>query len=74
MEREVALELLPEPLALALRLVDEGADMALIASQLEIESEAVPLLLRVAKDKLATLLGRQPDGNSSQSGQTRSAT
>lgn len=36
--------------------------MALIASRLEIEPEAVPLLVRVTKDKLATLLGRQPDG------------
>lgn len=55
-DREDALDLLPEAHALALRLLENGADMAVIANRVEIEPEAVPLLLRVAGDKLATLL------------------
>lgn len=64
MDRQQALELLPEAHAVALRLVDDSADMAVIASQLDIERDAVPLLLRVAEDKLATLLGRFPPAES----------
>ena len=56
-DRQQALELLPEAHALALRLADDGADTAIIADQLDVEPEAVPLLLRVAAEKLASLPG-----------------
>ncbi len=62
MDRQQALELLPEPHALALRLVEDGAEIAVIAKRLEIEPEAVPLLLRMAEGKLATLLNRWAPG------------
>lgn len=57
MDREQAIELLPEAYGQALRLEDLGAGMDEIGGALAIESEAVPLLLRVAHEKLARVLG-----------------
>jgi hypothetical protein len=47
---------LPELYALGLRLARSGQDNASIATQLGIEPEAVPSLLRLAEAKLARIL------------------
>jgi DNA-directed RNA polymerase specialized sigma24 family protein len=56
MNRETALATLTPAYAEALRLRDEGADAAAIASRLELPVEAVPNLLELAQAKLDTLL------------------
>ena len=50
-----ALERIPRPYSLALRLRDAGVSAVLIADCLDIEPEAVDSLLRVAEAKLATV-------------------
>ncbi|MBV9315135.1 MAG: hypothetical protein JO100_15710 [Pseudonocardia sp.] len=56
MDREAALNELPEVHAIALRLRDGGYNNAAIAAALGIELEAVQPLFRVAEAKLARLL------------------
>ena len=60
MEREQAIEELPEAHATALRLRGRGLDDNAIAAVLSIPPEAVPPLLKVADQKLAAVLGQQP--------------
>ena len=56
MNRESAMAALTPAYAEALRLRDQGADDAAIASHLELPVEAVPNLLELAQAKLDTLL------------------
>lgn len=53
--RRAALEQIPRPYSLALRLRDAGVPAALIADCLDIAPEAVDSLLRVAEAKLTTV-------------------
>ena len=55
MDRQSAIERLPQTHASALVLRDRGFDDAAIAAALSLELEAVPGLLRVAEEKLAAL-------------------
>ncbi len=57
MERGEAIEHLPLPYAVALRLRDAGVGDAELAAGLAIEPEAVPTLLKVAEAKVSELLG-----------------
>jgi hypothetical protein len=59
-DRVAALELLPEVYARALRLRDEGAGAARIASELRIAPEAVASAIELAEAKLTRLA--QGDG------------
>ena len=63
MDRDKALEHLPETHATALRLRSRGFDDRAIAAALAIEPEAVALLLQVADAKLDALLV-EPQANS----------
>jgi hypothetical protein len=63
MDRDKALEHLPETHATALRLRSRGFDERAIADALAIEPEAVALLLQVADAKLDALLV-EPRANS----------
>lgn len=56
MDRDAAVAALPEVYAELLRLREAGTDRARIAALLEVEVEALDLLLRVAEAKLALLL------------------
>jgi hypothetical protein len=51
MDRDDALELLPPLYAVALRLVDAGAEPALIATAAGIELESVPAFVELARAK-----------------------
>lgn len=51
-----ALEALPEVYARALRLQLDGATDEAIAAELGLDRQAVPSVLRLARDKLVTLL------------------
>ena len=62
MDREQALEQLPETHAAALRLHSRGLDDDAIAATLTLEPEAVALLLQVADAKLAALLAEPSTG------------
>ena len=62
MDREQALEQLPETHAAALRLRSRGLDDDAIAAALTLEPEAVALLLQIADAKLAALLAERPPG------------
>jgi hypothetical protein len=55
MDRDAALELLPPMYAVALRLVDAGAEPALIATAAGIELESVPAFVELARAKLAAV-------------------
>jgi DNA-directed RNA polymerase specialized sigma24 family protein len=55
--RVEALQRLPEPYALGLRLRDAGTPEETIADRLGVEPEAVGPLLALAEGKLATILG-----------------
>ena len=55
MDRKRALARLPEKYAAALRLLDRGVSSDEIATALELEPEAVALLLRLARAKLVAL-------------------
>jgi hypothetical protein len=57
-----ALALLPQALAVALRLHRAGADAALIATALGIEPEGVPSLLIVAEAKLGHIVSADDNG------------
>jgi hypothetical protein len=61
-DREQALEQLPETHAAALRLRSRGLDDDAIAAALTLEPEAVALLLQVADAKLAALLAERQTG------------
>jgi hypothetical protein len=55
MDDPEALDRLPRPYALALRLRDAGVDDALIAESVGVEPEALPTLLKIATAKLDNL-------------------
>lgn len=55
--RVEALQRLPEPYALGLRLRDAGTPEEVIADRLGVEPEALGPLLALAEVKLATILG-----------------
>ena len=57
MDRERALAEIPAEYAVALRLADAAADSVAIAAALGIDSAAVPSVLRMARAKLASLVG-----------------
>jgi DNA-directed RNA polymerase specialized sigma24 family protein len=59
MEKEGAIELLPEPYAKALTLKGEGLNEEEIAKELGIETESVDPFLKLAEAKLANLLSEQ---------------
>jgi hypothetical protein len=61
-DREQALEQLPQTHAAALRLRSRGLDDDAIAAALTLEPEAVALLLQIADAKLAALLAKRPTG------------
>ena len=63
MDREAALERLPETHAAALRLRDCGGDNDAIASALGLDGQAVPSLLRIAEEKLAAVLASGEPGD-----------
>jgi hypothetical protein len=63
MEREQAIEELPEMHAEALRLRSSGLDDQALARALSLSPEAIPLLLRMAEEKLAVLLADVERGN-----------
>ena len=56
MDRLAAIAALPHPYAVALRHHDAGASTDAIASALDIDPTNVPMVLRLALDKLASLL------------------
>lgn len=56
MDRAEAIEHLPATHAAVIRLLDAGADEAVIAGQLDIHPTAVAPLVKVARAKLARLL------------------
>jgi DNA-directed RNA polymerase specialized sigma24 family protein len=56
MDRNQALDQLPETYATALRLDDQGHDNQAIGARLGLPAEAVPQLLRLATAKLRNLL------------------
>jgi hypothetical protein len=62
--RERAIEQLPETHAAALRLRERGFDDDAIAAALFLLPEAVPELLQIADDKLAALVAAQPASTS----------
>jgi DNA-directed RNA polymerase specialized sigma24 family protein len=55
-EREQAIEQLPEVHAEALRLRSRGLDDEALARALSLPAEAVPVLLRLAEEKLTAAL------------------
>ena len=60
MDRERAIEQLPETHAAAIRLRARGFDDNAIAQALHVQVEAVPTLLEFADQKLAALIDGQP--------------
>ena len=62
MNREQAIEKLPETHAAALRLRGRGFDDDAIAAVLSLRPEAVPELLRIADQKRATLVEAKGEG------------
>ena len=61
MDRECAIEQLPETYAAALRLRGRGFDDEAIAAALSLTPEAVPPLLLIADAKLALLVAQDSD-------------
>jgi hypothetical protein len=61
MDRERAIEQLPETYAAALRLRGRGFDDDAIAAALSLTPEAVPPLLLIADAKLALLVAQDAD-------------
>jgi len=61
MDRELAIEQLPETYAAALRLRGRGFDDDAIAAALALAPEAVPSLLRIADAKVALLIAQDSD-------------
>ena len=62
MDRQSAIERLPQTYATALVLRDRGFDDAAIAAALSLELEAIPVLLGVAEEKLAALTDENERG------------
>ena len=62
MDRNTAIDRLPEAYAAALRLQDEGHDDNAIAARLDLTPAAVGPLLRVATAKLHTILAAGEEG------------
>jgi DNA-directed RNA polymerase specialized sigma24 family protein len=60
MEHAEAMALLPFPYATALRLAEQGATDSVIAHAVDVEPEAVPNLLRLARSKLDELTEESP--------------
>jgi hypothetical protein len=60
MDRDDALELLPPLYAVALRLVDAGAEPSLIAAAAGIELESVPAFVELAYAKLQAVSDQPP--------------
>lgn len=60
MERSAAIAELPLPYAVALGLHESGAPPHVIARALRIDPAGVPMVLRIARDKLVVLLA-QPE-------------
>jgi DNA-directed RNA polymerase specialized sigma24 family protein len=60
MDREQAIEQLPETHAAAIRLRARGFDDNAIAKALHVQAEAVPTLLEIADQKLAALIAGEP--------------
>jgi DNA-directed RNA polymerase specialized sigma24 family protein len=60
MDREQAIEELPEAHAAALSLRARGFDDHAIAEALGLQTEAVPTLLQIADSKLAALIAEAP--------------
>ena len=58
MKRDDALDLLPPLYAVALRLVEAGAEPALIAAAAGIELESVPAFVELARAKLQDVSDR----------------
>ena len=56
MELREAIASLPHPYAVAVRLDDAGEDPTAIATALGIEAAAVPMILRLGREKVARLL------------------
>jgi hypothetical protein len=63
MELREAIAALPRPYSVAVDLEDAGQPVDVIAAALGIEVEAVPMVLRLGREKLARLLvdAREPD-------------
>jgi DNA-directed RNA polymerase specialized sigma24 family protein len=61
-DRDAALELLPEVYARALRLRDDGDESAEIARQLGVAPQAAASTLELAEAKLRRLMQSQADG------------
>jgi len=61
MNRERAIDQLPETHAAAIRLRGRGFDDPAIAAHLSVPPEAVPELLRIADEKLAALVADHPN-------------
>lgn len=64
MDRQVAIDQLPEPYAVAIRLADAGEPPAAIAEAAGVEEEAVAPLLDVATAKLATVMAHHHNDES----------
>ncbi len=62
MDRNTAIDRLPEAHAAALRLQDEGYDDNAIATRLDLAPAAVGPLLRVAAAKLHTIIAAGEEG------------
>jgi hypothetical protein len=62
-DREQALQWLPEQYALALRLRDAGASSTVIAAALEVDDDAADTVLVLAESKLHELLIRPAEEN-----------
>ena len=59
MNREAALDTLPEPYARALRLCDDGWADAEISAAVGVETDALPTLFELAERKLAHAIERR---------------
>lgn len=74
MDRERALEQLPETHVSALRLRDRGFDDDAIARALSMAPDAVPAVLQLADEKLAALLGQDGRRPAARDASSRRAT
>jgi DNA-directed RNA polymerase specialized sigma24 family protein len=72
MDRERAIEQLPETHAAAIRLRAGGFDDNAIAQALHVQPEAVPTLLEIADQKLAALIAGEPTPQARGEGSQRS--
>ena len=61
MDRDQAEALMPSAYAVALRLWEQGATAEMIASEVDVELEAVDALLAIGRAKLAALMAEACD-------------